>query len=81
MIGFTELGDTAEADPDSGLQKRRVFYLLPHDRDAEPEGLYRGRAGRGRGSADDRTPAGRPEDRAVAARAVHADGCLMPAFV
>ncbi|MEU8777153.1 DUF6009 family protein [Streptomyces sp. NPDC048606] len=41
MIGFTELGDTAEADPDSGLQKRRVFYLLPHDRDAEPNGLYR----------------------------------------
>ncbi|MEU9704497.1 DUF6009 family protein [Streptomyces sp. NPDC047981] len=41
MIGFTELSDTAEADPDSGLQKRRVFYLLPHDRDAEPNGLYR----------------------------------------
>ncbi|MCX5199237.1 DUF6009 family protein [Streptomyces sp. NBC_00249] len=41
MIGFTELGETAEADPDSGLQKRRVFYLLPHDRDAEPNGLYR----------------------------------------
>ncbi|MFE1873046.1 DUF6009 family protein [Streptomyces sp. NPDC059496] len=41
MIGFAELGDTAEADPDSGLQKRRVFYLLPHDRDAEPHGLYK----------------------------------------
>ncbi|MFE5482942.1 DUF6009 family protein [Streptomyces sp. NPDC056527] len=41
MIGFAELSDTAEADPDSGLQKRRVFYLLPHDRDAEPDGLYR----------------------------------------
>ncbi|MEU3727137.1 DUF6009 family protein, partial [Streptomyces sp. NPDC031705] len=26
------LCDSAEADPDSGLQKRRVFYLLPHDR-------------------------------------------------
>ncbi|MFE5614161.1 DUF6009 family protein [Streptomyces sp. NPDC056524] len=41
MIGFAELSDTAEADPDSGLQKRRVFYLLPHDRDAEPDGLYK----------------------------------------
>ncbi|MFK0202413.1 DUF6009 family protein [Streptomyces lavendulae] len=41
MIGFTELAGTAEADPDSGLQKRRVFYLLPHDRDSEPDGLYR----------------------------------------
>ncbi|RSS81241.1 DUF6009 family protein [Streptomyces sp. WAC06614] len=41
MVGFTELSETAEADPDSGLHKRRVFYLLPHDRDAEPEGLYR----------------------------------------
>ncbi|RKS96955.1 hypothetical protein BX286_7142 [Streptomyces sp. 3211.6] len=41
MVGFAELCDTSEADPDSGLQKRRVFYLLPHDRDAEPDGLYR----------------------------------------
>ncbi|MFD3337088.1 DUF6009 family protein [Streptomyces sp. NPDC058700] len=41
MIGFAELSESAEADPDSGLQKRRVFYLLPHDRDAEPNGLYR----------------------------------------
>ncbi|MGW1767301.1 DUF6009 family protein [Streptomyces sp. NPDC002073] len=41
MVGFTELSDSAEADPDSGLQKRRVFYLLPHDRDAEPNGLYK----------------------------------------
>ncbi|MFE9220788.1 DUF6009 family protein [Streptomyces lavendulae] len=41
MIGFTELDETAEADPDTGLQRRRVFYLLPHDRDNEPDGLYR----------------------------------------
>ncbi|MFF4369418.1 DUF6009 family protein [Streptomyces sp. NPDC001594] len=41
MVGFTELNEAAEADPDSGLHKRRVFYLLPHDRDTEPEGLYR----------------------------------------
>ncbi|MFI8105892.1 DUF6009 family protein [Streptomyces sp. NPDC086023] len=41
MVGFAELDDRAQADPDTGLQKRRVFYLLPHDRDAEPDGLYR----------------------------------------
>ncbi|MGW7433268.1 DUF6009 family protein [Streptomyces sp. NPDC054861] len=41
MIGFAELSEAAEADPDTGMQKRRVFYLLPHDRDAEPDGLYR----------------------------------------
>ncbi|WP_324290389.1 DUF6009 family protein [Streptomyces sp. H27-H1] len=41
MAGFIELSDTAEADPDSGLHKRRVFYLLPHDRDAEPDGPHK----------------------------------------
>lgn len=41
MVGFTELDDEAEPDPDSGLYKRRVFFLLPHDRDSLPEGLYR----------------------------------------
>ena len=40
MIGYTELDDQAEADPDSGLQLRRVFFLLPHDRDTQPHGLY-----------------------------------------
>ncbi len=40
LVGYTELDDSAEADPDSGLQKRRVFFLLPHDRDTEPEGSY-----------------------------------------
>lgn len=38
MVGYTELDAHAEADPDSGLQLRRVFFLLPHDRDANPEG-------------------------------------------
>ncbi|OEJ56608.1 transcription factor [Streptomyces agglomeratus] len=37
LVGYTE---HAEADPDSGLQKRRVFFLLPHDRDTEPDGSY-----------------------------------------
>uniref|UniRef100_A0AAU2W3R7 DUF6009 family protein n=1 Tax=Streptomyces sp. NBC_00008 TaxID=2903610 RepID=A0AAU2W3R7_9ACTN len=41
MIGYIELGADAEADPDSGLYRRRVFFLLPHDRDSDPEGVYR----------------------------------------
>ncbi|MFF1443372.1 DUF6009 family protein [Streptomyces sp. NPDC058295] len=40
MVGYAELDDHAEADPDSGLYRRRVFFLLPHDRDTQPEGLY-----------------------------------------
>lgn len=40
MVGYAELDDAAEADPDSGLYRRRVFFLLPHDRDHEPEGIY-----------------------------------------
>ncbi|WP_331748863.1 MULTISPECIES: DUF6009 family protein [unclassified Streptomyces] len=40
MVGYTELDAHAEADPDSGLQLRRVFFLLPHDRDANPDGPY-----------------------------------------
>ncbi|MFG2894961.1 DUF6009 family protein [Streptomyces sp. NPDC048248] len=40
MVGYTELDAQAEADPDSGLQLRRVFFLLPHDRDADPNGPY-----------------------------------------
>ncbi|MFJ7062578.1 DUF6009 family protein [Streptomyces microflavus] len=40
MVGYTELADSAPADPDSGLYRRRVFFLLPHDRDNDPDGLY-----------------------------------------
>lgn len=40
MVGYTELDEHAEADPDSGLQLRRVFFLLPHDRDTDPDGVY-----------------------------------------
>ncbi|MFI0241792.1 DUF6009 family protein [Streptomyces sp. NPDC016845] len=40
MVGYAVLDDTAEADPDSGLYRRRVFYLLPHDRDSAPDGVY-----------------------------------------
>ncbi|MFJ4633807.1 DUF6009 family protein [Streptomyces sp. NPDC088847] len=42
MVGYAELDDLAEADQDSGFYRRRVFFLLPHDRDSHPEGLYRG---------------------------------------
>ncbi|MFF9490418.1 DUF6009 family protein [Streptomyces sp. NPDC014676] len=41
MVGYAELSDDAQADPDSGLYRRRVFFLLPHDRDTLPEGIYR----------------------------------------
>ncbi|MEU4497549.1 DUF6009 family protein [Streptomyces sp. NPDC023998] len=41
MVGCTELNDTADADLDSSLYRRRAFFLLPHDRDNDPEGLYR----------------------------------------
>ncbi|MET8537674.1 DUF6009 family protein [Streptomyces sp. NPDC005065] len=41
MVGYALLDDEAEPDPDSGLYKRRVFFLLPHDRDSLPRGLYR----------------------------------------
>ncbi|GAA3942394.1 DUF6009 family protein [Streptomyces gulbargensis] len=41
MIGYALLDSTAKSDPDSGLYKRRVFFLLPHDRDSDPDGVYR----------------------------------------
>ncbi|WP_043686594.1 DUF6009 family protein [Streptomyces xylophagus] len=41
MVGYALLDDQAEPDPDSGFYKRRVFFLLPHDRDSLPGGLYR----------------------------------------
>ncbi|MFF4402689.1 DUF6009 family protein [Streptomyces sp. NPDC001480] len=40
MIGYAVLDDQAEPDPDSGLYRRRVFFLLPHDRDSQPNGPY-----------------------------------------
>ncbi|WP_411093561.1 DUF6009 family protein [Streptomyces sp. 049-1] len=40
MIGYAVLDDMAEPDPDSGLYRRRIFFLLPHDRDTLPQGLY-----------------------------------------
>jgi hypothetical protein len=40
MIGYAVLGTTARASRASGTFRRRVFWLLPHDRDSEPDGLY-----------------------------------------
>ncbi|MFE9882133.1 DUF6009 family protein [Streptomyces sp. NPDC005784] len=40
MVGYALLGPTAKPSRASGTFRRRVFWLLPHDRDSEPEGLY-----------------------------------------
>ncbi|GHH24768.1 DUF6009 family protein [Streptomyces rubradiris] len=40
MVGYAVLGPTAKASRASGTFRRRVFWLLPHDRDSQPEGLY-----------------------------------------
>jgi hypothetical protein len=40
MVGYALLGPDAKPSRSSGTFRRRVFWLLPHDRDTEPEGLY-----------------------------------------
>ncbi|MEU4209057.1 DUF6009 family protein [Streptomyces sp. NPDC026206] len=40
MIGYAILGPAAKPSRSSGTFRRRVFWLLPHDRDSAPEGLY-----------------------------------------
>ncbi|MGW4895847.1 DUF6009 family protein [Kitasatospora sp. NPDC004240] len=40
MIGYAILGPGAPASRASGTFRRRVFWLLPHDRDQQPDGLY-----------------------------------------
>ena len=40
MVGYAILGKDARPSRASGTFRRRVFWLLPHDRDTEPEGLY-----------------------------------------
>ncbi|MFJ5712771.1 DUF6009 family protein [Streptomyces sp. NPDC093105] len=40
MVGYAVLGTAAKASRASGTFRRRVFWLLPHDRDADPQGLY-----------------------------------------
>ncbi|MGF1430173.1 DUF6009 family protein [Kitasatospora sp. LaBMicrA B282] len=40
MVGYALLGPQAKPSPSSGTFRRRVFWLLPHDRDTDPDGLY-----------------------------------------
>ncbi|MER7000748.1 DUF6009 family protein [Streptomyces sp. NPDC000410] len=40
MVGYALLGPEAKPSRSSGTFRRRVFWLLPHDRDTEPDGLY-----------------------------------------
>ncbi|GGV56537.1 DUF6009 family protein [Streptomyces spectabilis] len=40
MVGYARLGGTAKPSRSSGTFRRRVFWLLPHDRDSAPDGLY-----------------------------------------
>ncbi|WP_310727878.1 DUF6009 family protein [Streptomyces sp. N2A] len=40
LVGYAVLGPTAKASRASGTFLRRVFWLAPHDRDEQPDGLY-----------------------------------------
>lgn len=40
MVGYAILGPHAKSSRASGTFRRRVFWLLPHDRDTIPDGLY-----------------------------------------
>ncbi|GGU29169.1 DUF6009 family protein [Streptomyces coeruleorubidus] len=40
MVGYAILGNTAKASRASGTFRRRVFWVLPHDRDSDPDGRY-----------------------------------------
>ena len=40
MVGYAVLHPGARASRSSGTFRRRVFWLLPHDRDTDPQGLY-----------------------------------------
>ncbi|XUM02086.1 DUF6009 family protein [Streptomyces venezuelae ATCC 10712] len=42
MVGCAVLGADATSSRASGAFRRRVFWLLPHDRDEEPDGLCAG---------------------------------------
>ncbi|MGV9355421.1 DUF6009 family protein [Streptomyces misionensis] len=41
MAGYALLADEAAPDPGNGPSRRRVFFLLPHDRGSLPDGLHR----------------------------------------
>ncbi|WP_030687117.1 DUF6009 family protein [Streptomyces sp. NRRL B-1347] len=40
MVGYARLAPAAQPSRASGTFRRRVFWLLPHDRDTAPTGLY-----------------------------------------
>ncbi|MER5481459.1 DUF6009 family protein [Streptomyces sp. NPDC002734] len=40
MVGYALLSPDAKPSRSSGTFRRRVFWLLPHDRDTDPTGLY-----------------------------------------
>ena len=40
MVGYALLSSYAKPSRSSGTFRRRVFWLLPHDRDSAPHGLY-----------------------------------------
>lgn len=40
LVGYAVLSHEAKASRVSGTFRRRVFWLLPHDRDSNPDGLY-----------------------------------------
>ncbi|MFD7026436.1 DUF6009 family protein [Streptomyces sp. NPDC059917] len=40
LVGYAQLGAQAKPSRSSGTFRRRVFWLLPHDRDTVPDGLY-----------------------------------------
>ncbi|MER5563885.1 DUF6009 family protein [Streptomyces sp. NPDC002506] len=61
MIGYAVLGPKAKASRSSGTFRRRVFWLLPHDRDSDPDGLYS--SGAPAEAVDPRTLAARSKGR------------------
>ncbi|MFF7082646.1 DUF6009 family protein [Streptomyces lavendulae] len=40
LVGYAQLSGKAKPSRSSGTFRRRVFWLLPHDRDTAPDGLY-----------------------------------------
>lgn len=40
LVGYAILGPEAKPSRASGTYLRRVFWLAPHDRDQQPDGLY-----------------------------------------
>ncbi|MFI8093921.1 DUF6009 family protein [Streptomyces sp. NPDC086080] len=40
MVGYALLDPAMKPSRSSGTFRRRVFWLLPHDRDTQPDGLY-----------------------------------------